>query len=266
MPRIELIPEVFYNAMDPYHWEFDNLPLENILSRQRLVNDAVDINSDILRDSVGTAGTLANRMNQSIEADGSLKTVAVDDTLHNIAMHEDGSIDISGTPVNFVRMLESERDKLSLINDEATSLTLELETISATVLFENETVKFVDSSTVAWSVNAPNEVSANFNFPAAAAHQHFYDLTPVASNIVTPDYINYKVTSVSTPYTSGSLRIFINGVKISESGSVYVPDSTGPDGVWTLTTFTSNFSSGTFALNRAITSSDVIRIDFDTAY
>lgn len=266
MPRIELIPEVLYQAMDPYHHSFDNLPLRNILTRQDLVNSAVDNNSEILRDSVGTAGTLSNRLNQSIEEDGSLKTVAVDDTLHNIALHTDGSVEISGVPVDFVRMQQSERDKLSLITDEATAFKLQVETISTTVLFDNDTVRVVDSDTVTWEVSSPNEVKANFSFPVAAAHQHFYDRTPIDANLVTPDYTNYKVTSVSTPFIAGSLRVSINGTKLSETGSVYVPDSTGPDGTWTLTTFTGNATGGTFALNRAITASDVIRVDFDTTY
>jgi hypothetical protein len=267
MPRIELIPEVLHQAMDPYHHEFDNLPLQNILTRQSLLNSAVDINSDILRDSVGTQGTLSNRLTQSIEDNGDLKLIAVDDVMHNIAYHTDGTILISSIPVSFVRMKEEERDKLTLIDDEATSIKIQVETISTTVLFDDETVRVVDSDTVTWSVTSPNIIKANLTFPVGAAHTHYYDYTPVHANLVTPDYTNYKVTSVATPFVDGSLRVTINGIRINKTESVYVPGSTGPSSTWTLTEIdTSVPASGTFALNRAITDDDVIRIDFDTDF
>ena len=66
MPRIELIPEVLYDGLHPYNYNYDNLPLRNILDRQTIMNLAIDLNSDILRDSVGSAGTLANRLSQTI--------------------------------------------------------------------------------------------------------------------------------------------------------------------------------------------------------
>ena len=98
-------------------------------------------------------------------------------------------------------------------------------------------------------------------FPASAAHQHLDNLTPVPVNIVTPDYINYKVTSMSTQFVDGSLKVYINGVRIFEDGSVYVPNYSATP-TYTLKYFTSSPSTGTFSLNTAITSSDVIRIDF----
>ena len=272
MPRIELIPEVLHQAMDPYHHEFDNLPLQNILTRQSLLNSAVDINSDILRDSVGTQGTLSNRLTQSIEDNGDLKLTAVDDVMHNIAYHTDGTILISSIPVSFVRMKEEERDKLTLIDDEATSIKIQVETISTTVLFDDETVRVVDSDTVTWSVTSPNIVKANLAFPAGAAHKHYYDQIPVHVDTDIPDYTNYKVTSWATAFVDGSLRVTINGIKITKTESllpsaVYVPGSTGPSSTWTLTEIdTSVPASGTFALNRAITDDDVIRIDFDTDF
>src|SRR5476649_580731 len=101
MPDIDLIPEVLHQSLDPYHWYYDNLPLQNILDRISLVNYAVDNAEDILRKSVGTQGTLANRLAQSINDDGTLKTAAIDDALHNIESHSD-----NGT---YVRMLLAER-------------------------------------------------------------------------------------------------------------------------------------------------------------
>lgn len=265
MPEIDLITPVYHNPMDPYHHEFDNLPLRKIIDRQVLINFQVDINADILRDSNGTAGTLANRLNRSLDGLGDLKASAIDAASHNIAEHTDGSVLISGTPVGFVRMLEDERDKLGLISDEATALQIQVETISTTVLFDDETIELLPSDTVSWSVTAPNKLKANLAFSASAAHQHHYDKTPVHANLATPDYTNYKTTSVSTAYVEDSLRIYINGIKLSETASVYVPGPTGPDGTWTLTTYTANHSAGTFQLSRAIAPTDIIRIDFDVA-
>ena len=89
--------------------------------------------------------------------------------------------------------------------------------------------------------------------------------TPAHQNTSTPDYTNYKTTTVATPFVDGSLRIFINGIRLPESSpGVFVPPSTGPSDTWTLTYFSSDSTAGTFALNRAITSDDIIRIDFDT--
>ena len=157
MPDISLIPEVKYEPLQPYHWSYDNLPLNNILQRINLINITVDRHTDILHGSLGTAGTLSNRLNQSLEQDGSLRTVAVDESLHNIGMHTDGVVtltpsqiiaidplDVYSLPsvVPFVRMLGAERDKLLLVSDEATSLRLQIysEAISTTFLFDDQIV------------------------------------------------------------------------------------------------------------------------------
>jgi len=81
---------------------------------------------------------------------------------------------------------------------------------------------------------------------------------------VTTNYIDYKTTSLSTAFIADTLRIFINGVRIYSDDDVYVPDATVS--AWNLTRFTPNETAGTFVLSRTITSSDVIRIDFDTLY
>ena len=72
MPRIELIPEVLYQPQDPYHWEVDYVPLKNMLRRQNLINLSVDNILEQIRDAIGTQGSLSNRLNQSIEEDGTL--------------------------------------------------------------------------------------------------------------------------------------------------------------------------------------------------
>lgn len=271
MPEISLIPEVLHDSSHPYHFTFDNLPLKNIIARIDLVNAQVDLNADILRNGVGTAGTLSNRLNQSLEASGALRTVAVDNSLHNIAFHADGQITVSGVPVDFVRMQKSERDKLTLVDDQANALDVEVEGVSTTTLFTNGTVRIKPSSTITWTIEAPDVIKASTVFPVAAAHNHFYDLLPAHVTPSSPNFINYKTTSVSTPFIAGSLRVWVNGILLSAAESVYVPSAGGFDSA-TLTTIASQSATGgTFSLNRALAGpspgpADVVRIAFDTVF
>lgn len=262
MPDIDKIPEVLHKATDPYHFEFDNIPLDQILQRQDVINSAVDINSNILRDAIGTEGTLANRLDISINPDGTLKSSAVDEAEHNIGAHTDGEFD----GIDYVRMTESERDKLALISDEATALKLQFNTVSITALFEDETVEIVDSDTITWSLAGDSSVRADMAFPASAAHLHFYDLVPTHATPTLPNFKDYKTTTVSTPFIDGSLRVHVNGIRLTEGVGIFVPPSTGPDGTWTLTYFMGTATAGTFTLNRALDISDIIRIDFDTGF
>lgn len=287
MPNLDAITVPEYQPLDPYHHKYDNLPLKVIIQRQDLLNNEVTINTEILREAIGDQGTLSNRLNQSLNNNGSLNTDAMDSPenasgdviLHNIAAHSDGTANLStaeladmtslgyavSNPVSFVRMLDAERDKLSLIDNEATNLDLSVETPSATIDFENGTVEFVPSDSITWNVTGSTQVSAVVTFSTSSLHNHIYDYTPVAQNLITPDYTNYKTTSVATPFVDGSLRVFINGIRLPEtSPGVFIPPSTGPEDTWTKTYFSSDSTAGTFALNRAITSDDVIRIDFDT--
>lgn len=259
MPNINLIPETYYQAMMPYHVDYDNLPLRNIIAREEIINDAVDINSRMIRDSIGTAGSLANRLRVSLEDDGTLKTTGINAALHNIAYHTDGSDGIA----DYVRMLQDERDKLALVSDEATALQLEVHTPSTTISFVDSIVEVQPTDTITWEVTAPNKLKAHMAFPTTAVHRHYYGLTPV-SNTPAPDYTHYRTTSLSTIYIADTLRVYINGVRIYSDDEVYVPDSTMTN--WTLTSFTDDNTTGTFFLNRAITVNDVIRIDFDTLF
>lgn len=262
MPRIGLIPEVYYQPLNPYHHYYDNLPLKNIQARNEIINAAVDNNSATLREAAGNQGSISNRLNQSLEEDGSIKSDAIDAAEHHIGAHEEGLFE----GVEYVIMTQEERDKLSLIADEATHLSIQIETPSTTTLFDAGTIEFESSDTISWEVISPNRVKAEMAFPVSAAHVHYYDLTPAHSNLITPDYINFKTTSVATPFVEDSLRVFVNGIRIPASpDSVYVYD-TEPDNTWALTNFVPNHSAGTFALNRAIDEDDVIKVDFDTDF
>lgn len=263
MPRIDSITPVQYSGLWPYHVHYDNLPLLYILARQQLINSSVDQMDEILENSIGSVGSLSNRLNQSIEDNGDLKTAAVDDTVHNIGAHADGEYE----GIDYVRMTLTERSKLADIAEDATAISIEFPTNSTTVVFDDVMISFEDSDTVTWEVEAPSTVKANMAFPAEAAHQHYYDLVPVHDNLSTPDYTNYKTTVSSTEFIEGSLRVYVNGIRLSENDGVYVYSAAdGPGEAWTLTSFTGDHEDGSFALNRAIDPLDTITIDFDISY
>jgi len=260
MPRIELIPEVFYQGLQPYHVEYDNLPLKNILDRIEVINSAIDNASQILQESVGTQGTLANRLAQSIEDDGDLKTTAIDEALHAIGAHSDG--DYLG--ISYVRMTQDERDKIDLLSDDATALKLTVNTdipSTTTVNFVDEEVELQPSDTIKWQFISPNKLRAVTAFPSSAAHQHAYDGDPVLDSGST-----YKINNIATPYVEGSSRVYVNGIRLSKTDSVYVPPSSGPDGTWILTTYTEDYANGLFALNRVLDGADIIKVDYDRLY
>jgi len=259
MPDIDKIPEVKYKATDPYHFSFDNVPLEGILQRQDVMNSAIDNNSQQIRDAIGTEGTINNRISKSLKDNGDLITAAVDTALHSIEKHTDTD--------DFVRMTSSERDKLDLISDEATSLKLQFNTVSTTPLFEDVTVEFIDSDTTAWALEGSNKIRLDLAFPSTAVRNHFYDLTPVNVNLGVPDYTNYKTTSTNTAFIDDTLRVTINGIRLTDGTGIYVPPSTGPSGTWILTYFSVvDATIGTFSFNRALDPSDIIRIDFDSEF
>ena len=269
MPNISNISVPLHNPLDPYHHEFDNAPLKKLITRQELINGAVDSNTALMVEAIGDQGTLSNRLNQSLESDGSLKKAAVDDVDHNIGSHVDGLGESSpgaADSVSFVRMKQDERDKLSLIESESNSLIAEFTTPSTTVSYTNGNLDFEPSDTITWHISS-SKIYANTTFPATSLHQHVYNDTPVHSNLVTPDYTNYKVNSVSTPYISGSLRVHINGFRIFEDTTVLVPPAADPEldaSTWTAIKFTATPASGIFVLSSAITSSDLIIVDYDT--
>lgn len=280
MPEINKIPEVLYDGNQPYHVHYDNLPLKNILARIDLVNAQVDINSDILRGSSGTVGSLNNRLSVSIENNGELKSGAVDNALHNIGAHQDGSYN----GIDYVRMTQDERDKLNLIESEANNLRIEIEDtipnlsgISVTsapyslryapdiIPFNSGVLRFRSSDTIFFDFEAPDVLKAHSVFPPQAAHVHSYNIIPAHYNPSNPDYQNYKTTSIGTPFAEESLRVYINGMRIP----YYIPISIPQQNNLAISNWSDIYvdtmspSNGEFSLNRAILPSDVIVIDFD---
>lgn len=261
-----------------------------------MVNSQVDIDSRALTDAQGSAGSIAGRLARSINADGTLKSSALDDALHNIAYHSDGSVTVGGTPISYVRMLNDERAKLSEISSGANKLLVKFNLDAAipsslpsqiSVIGVSE-IEFTDgimelkaSDSIYWSVGTDGAVKANTTFPATVRHLHHYDFVPEHQNIISPDYKNYLVTSSATEYRAGSLRVYINGVRLTRSDNIgaggapranYVPTAFGGSPTWVTYTYTEGADSdgvvpsGKFSLSSAITSSDVITIDFDTLY
>jgi hypothetical protein len=255
MPDLSNIEVPLYSPEQPYHWEYDNLPLKALIKRQELINSAVDNNSDVLRDAQGTQGSLSNRLNQSIDEDGNIKASAVNAILHSIGAHEDGEYE----GIDYVRMLASERDKLNLIADEATDMTIQIEGISQIVLFEQGPIIFEGSDSVTWEVSNSNHVKAHLGFPLESAHRHYYSIVPVTS-----DYTSFTTNMAATAYVEGSLRVYINGTRIFEDVSIYAPGPL-PTDAWVLNSYTSDFEAGSFVLDVAITEDDVIMIDFDVS-
>ncbi len=248
MPRIELIDVPLHQPEDPYHYEFDNLPLKSLNTRMELINSALDNIVSQMRDAIGTQNTVANRLNQSIDADGNLKTSAIDEALHSIEEHEDTD--------DYVRMTSAERAKLEDISEGATDVTI----TNGETEFSSGTVIFSDSTSILIERVAPNTIKWNLAFDTAAAHQHHCGLEPVSVTST-----SYKVNSSSTPFIDGSLKIFVNGVRVFEDIEVYVPGALVDD-PWTLLKFTSNAEAGTFVLSSSIGEDDIIRIDYDVSF
>lgn len=256
MPQINLIPEVLYEPNQPYHYIYDNIPLKNILARISLVNIQTDVHTEVLMGTAGSTGSLADRLNVSLEENGSLKESSVDSTMHNIAYHSDGEKD----GVEYVRMLAEERSKLSLVESEANLLTVQVED---NYPLTNGNVEFRNSSTIAFELQAPNVIKAHSNFPPDIAHRHEYGKVPVRT---TSDWRHFKTTTLATPYMEGSLRVYINGVRVSSGTYVPIFTTSSSPSSWMLFSLSSeDAANGTFELNSEIPSpsSNSIIIDFD---
>ena len=210
-----------------------------------------------------------------VDENGDLKPAAVDQSMHSIAEHADSSKTVlSGellayqllgfpsltNPVSFVRMLEVERLKLANSADGTTNLVIDVDVLPAsviptlipsvtpsytTVTFGDvggsmPSLRLTESDSILWTYESPNKVRAELKVSTAFAHRHFYNLTPILVSGTT-----YKVTTVSTAYVPDSLRIFVNGLRLTTAD------------------YTEQPSLGRFTLTTALLIGDVMRIDFD---
>lgn len=281
MVDLSKLPVPEYSPLNPYHWSYDNIPIKQLELRDIHINNELENVSSVIRSGSGTQGNIANRINQSIDENGDLRPTSIDQALHNIAEHSDGSkTEDSGTlnfinttlgfpsvinPVSYVRMLDAERAKLNLIAEEATNIDFSVVTPSSTITITEGTISVEPSDNIYWELtgpvapNMPYVLKPVLGIGTTYFHNHYYDVEPI-----TLDYINYTVNALSTPYIDGSLRVYINGVKLNDSALVYAPTS-DPTDPWIQNKFTPDYLNGAFALDVAITSSDIIRIDFDVS-
>jgi hypothetical protein len=262
MPQINSIPEVLYQPNQPYHYHYDNLPLKNILTRIGLVNIQVDSNTDALLGTGGSVGSLASRLDVSLAEDGTLKAAAVDDALHSIAEHSDTD--------EYVRMTVEERDKLALVASDANKLFVEIEdtlpTLGEYVTMDAGTVRFRNSSTIFFDFIAPDIVRAHSLFPATYAHRHNYSLAPAHTVPGEPDYTNFLTTSLGTAFVEGSLRVYVNGVRLSGAPTMVCSWFSSSSSCVETYVEVQDYEAGTFSLNRALSEDDVIIIDFDEIF
>lgn len=245
-----------YEPDQPYYYTFDNTPIDALIQRDDIINNQVDINTALLEQAGGTAGTLPTRLNQSMDTTGALKATAINVAEHNIGYHTDGA---GADSIQYVRMKLSERDKLTTVSEYATSFGMKVQLPSTIVPYDSDFVTFAPSPTITWSVGTGQVVSANV-VAQPDGHIHYDNITPVDAN-PTPDYLNYE-TGIASPFLSGSLCVYINGVRIFDGGRTVKVPSTNPLTTWNSNGFTVNPDLMSFVLNTAITASDVIVIDF----
>jgi hypothetical protein len=209
MPNINSIPQVLYEPNQPYHYHYDNLPLRNILTRIGLVNIQVDTNSDMIRGLAGSAGTPAARIGTALNENGSLKTAAVNSSLHGIGHHGDGQ---GPDGIEYVRMKLDERAKLELVESAANNLVIQVDdqslSLGESVTIDSGTIRLKNSSSILFEFEPPNIVRVHSALPSDTARRHNYSIAPVfngnsSSSSSSSGPSQYKTTSLSTPYMRG---------------------------------------------------------------
>ena len=274
MPDLSSFSIPKYQASDPYYYAYDNKPIDVINQMINLINSQVDVNTQAILNAGGSY-TLSQRLNISLYDNGSLKPTALNTALHNIGYHTDGSYSVSSAelaayqvdyptvanPVPFVRMLDAEREKLAGIQTAANNMNLSVvdNTTTSTITFSTGTVNLQPSSTIIWKVAGGQIVTAEVTTGLTNAHQHYDNVVPTSATL-SPDYKNYTITGPS--FRAGSLKVFINGIRIFPvPNEIYAPSS-DPSLPWLLNSFTENGTSG-FMLTNAITANDIILVDYE---
>ena len=256
MPDIGSITDVQYSPTDPYFVSVDNAPLAALFYKIQVVNTQTDANANELINARNGYPNLAGYL-----ATFALNATNVNNTLHNIGYHADG---VGPDSISYVRMTYDERTKLSAIDPDSI-IQIHVTTISTStfqdVTFDNGTIYLEPSDTVQWTVDGDvgnQQLRAEMHFPPELAQIHIYECTPAPHTPSAPDWQTY---SVPRAFIDSSLRIYVNGIRITEGG-VYVPQS-GGTGTWKFLSYTYDLEALTFTLSQPITSSDVVMIDFD---
>lgn len=280
MPNLDNLGVPRYQSGHPYHYTYDNAPLEVLEQRDVLINDQVDAQGLILEESAGTQGTLANRLNQFVDDDGNLLVAAMDEAEHGIAAHTDGD--------GFVRMTDAERAKLETVASGATDITFSIETDTETIIIDSGQISLVGSTDIRWVVTTGPVVTAEvINYPRA--HIHFYeiipDLDPIDDTLYTIPFDGLldeadPLDGTLTQFRDGSLAVYVNGVRLNQTTPIYYP-STQPVTLtptdddysipaetiivkdWKLNKFTVGVGLDSFTLDTALSEGDVIFVDFE---
>lgn len=280
MPNLDNLGVPRYQSGHPYHYTFDNAPLEVLEQRDVLINDQVDAQGLILEESAGTQGTLANRLNQFADDDGNLLAAAVDSADHSIAAHTDGD--------GFVRMTDAERSKLETVANGATDITFSIETETETIVIDSGQITLAGSTDLRWIVNTGPIVTAEIiNYPRA--HIHFYQVSPVQDpgddtlySIPFDDLLDISdpLDGTLTQFRLGSLAVYVNGIRLNETTPIYypsieavtltptdddysIPAETVIAKDWKLNKFTVSVGQDSFNLDTALSEGDVILVDFE---
>lgn len=280
MPNLDNLGVPRYDADHPYHYTFDNAPLEVLEQRDVLINDQVDAQGLILEESAGTQGTLPRRLDEFANADGTLKASAIDDAEHSIAAHTDGG--------GYFRMTEAQKDLLDTVASGATDITFSIETDSGPVLIDSGQITLAASADLKWIVDSGPIVSAEIiNYPRA--HIHFYEIVPEQDPDDSKLYlipfddlldISDPLDGTLTTFREGSLAVYVNGVRLNQTTSVYYPslspvtlsptddDYSIPAATviakdWKLNKFTVNPSLDSFTLDEDLSEGDVVFVDFE---
>lgn len=253
MPDLSGIPVRRHQPLDPYDHIHDNQPIDDLETQVGVVNDAVDEMRVIMDAAIGSQPDLATRLAQSLEENGTLKQSAVDAVNHTIDAHTDTE--------DFVRMTAEERAKLDAVAANATKLAIVVPFAEddEPTTFSDGDVEFVESDTVQFHQES-GKIAIDIKIPISSKHIHYYDVTPV-----TDDYLNYTTNGVPTAYKAGSLRVYVNGIRLSATAETTAPVG----GVATLITYAEGgdtdgvVTGGDFNFSVAVDEDDVVRIDFD---
>ena len=250
MSDISNFPIPYFTAGTPYAYDADNVPLVTIQVRENLIANNVTLNNSILKDSGGNTGSVDNRISTSLDDAGYIKVDSVNQAVHNVGAHTDGSFTVSPTeltaiqvnyptvtnPVPFVKTLRAEHEKLQLISENATDVSARFITPSGIKTFSTGPITFKNSETVTWKISQTGQsIYAEVASSLLDAHIHYRNIVP--ENLNFPyDYKNYKIT-LPTPlafhgpfgvtftsvasFLDTTLIVYINGTRIFSGEKVY---------------------------------------------
>lgn len=285
MPNLDNLGVPRYEAGHPYHYIFDNLPLDVLEQRDVLINDQVDAHGVILEESAGNMGTLTNRLFQFVDDDGALKVTAVDEIDHSIAAHTDAD--------GYVRMTDAERAKLEGIDSAANNIYFTFDALNeadeaVSVTVDSGEITFSPSSDVQWRIASGPIITAEIiNYPRA--HIHFYEIVPVLDDLNDRKYnVSFgglldesdPLDGTLSQFREESLAVYVNGIRLNRTTGVLhpsvnlvtlsptdddysIPAETFIAKDWVLNKFTVEPTLDSFVLDEALSAGDVIFIDFE---